>query len=53
MNVDLPHHDGPCVDHDWRLCHPRVAWDPDSTEAQVRRRLKQVQDERPEWKEEK
>jgi len=48
----LARHDGLCLDHPWQWCHPRVPWDPESTEAKIRRRLRQTQAERPEWKEE-
>jgi hypothetical protein len=51
-SLDSHLHDGLCVGHDWRQCHPRVSWDPESHEATIRRRLKQTQSERPEWKEE-
>ncbi len=47
--LDIKPHDGLCVDHPWQWCHPRAAWDPDSTEAQIRRRLRETQKERPEW----
>jgi hypothetical protein len=47
--IDAHVHDGLCVGHDWRQCHARAPWDPDSTEAQIRRRLRETQKERPEW----
>jgi hypothetical protein len=49
--VEERKHEGLCVDHPWQWCHPRVAWDPDSTESKIRRRLKETAAERPEWEE--